>query len=71
MATVVNNPGVTTSDSGTSFGMIMGLLLLAAVIILFFIFGLPILRQTVSNPSVVTPQVNVPGKVDVNVNQKK
>lgn len=59
MATVVNNPG--TNDSGSGLGMVLGIIVILAVALLFFVYGLPMLNQS------STPQVNVPGKVDVNV----
>lgn len=60
MATIVNTPA---ADSGSNMGMIVGLLLLAVIVGLFFIYGIPALRQTTSQPS-----INVPDKINVNVN---
>ena len=65
MATVVNNPGGTT-DSGSGIGMLVGIILLLAIVFLFFAYGLPML-----NRSTTTPQVNIPDQVDVNVQQPK
>ena len=62
MATIVNNPG-TTTDSGSGMGFVLGVLLLLLVAFLFFVYGLPAISRTMS-----TPQINVPGTVDVNVN---
>lgn len=59
MATVIHEH---TRDNGNSLGTIIGIILLAVIVLLFFIYGLPMLR------SYSTPQVNVPGKVDINVN---
>lgn len=68
MATIVNNPGTTENNSGMN--MIIGLLILAVMIFLFFIYGLPLIRQA---SSMQAPQVNVPvpNKVDVNLHQQK
>jgi hypothetical protein len=62
MATIVNNPGTTTDSSGGA-GFVIGVLLLLFVAFLFFVYGLPAISRSVSAPS-----INVPGKVDVNVN---
>jgi hypothetical protein len=59
MATIVNNPG--TSDSGSAVGMIVGVIVVLAIAFFFFVYGLPMMRQSAS------PQINVPGKIDVNV----
>ncbi|CAN5144787.1 hypothetical protein BH09PAT1_BH09PAT1_7840 [soil metagenome] len=59
MATVIHEH---TTDRGNSSGTIVGIILLVVLVLLFFVYGLPMLR------SYGTPQVNVPGKVDVNVN---
>ena len=71
MATVVNNPGTTTADSGSSIGMMIGFLLLVALVVLLFIYGIPALRAGSGGGTSVTPQFNVPGKVDVNVKGNK
>lgn len=52
-----------SQNSGMSF--IVGILLLIAVLFLFFYYLLPVVRGASS------PQINVPGKIDVNVNQPK
>lgn len=59
MATIVNNPG--NSESGNGMGMIVGIIFILIIVFLFFIYGLPMIRQS------STPQVNVPEKIDVNV----
>lgn len=65
MTTVINNPGGADSDSGMS--MMVGVVLLLVVVFLFFVYGLPVLRQGVSNNS--QPQINQPNQIDVNTNQ--
>ena len=77
---------VDRSDSGTGVGMVLGvvLVLLVAVIALFFIFGGPgrFTGATTSPPNQTNvnvpaqqqqpqsgPNINVPRQVDVNVNQ--
>lgn len=64
MATIVNNPAPSNDSSG-GMGMIFGVIGLLIVLYLFFIYGLPAIRQ------VGTPQINIPSEIDVNVNQTK
>ncbi len=63
MATIVNTPAPVDSSGGS--GMIIGFILLLVLLVVFFIYGLPVLRQSTS------PQINVPDRVDVNINQPK
>lgn len=73
MATVINNanPGTPVNEGGSNpnnwLGFVVGLLLVLLVGYLFFVYGLPMLRQA-STPTV--PNVNVPSEIDVNVNKK-
>lgn len=64
MATIVNNPAPSNDSNGMA-GMIFGLVALVVVVYLFFVYGLPAIRQ------VGSPQINIPGKIDVNVTQTK
>ncbi len=64
MATIVNNPAP-VSDSNSGMGMVVGLIALFVFAYLFIMYGLPAMRQMGS------PQINVPSKIDVNVNQTK
>lgn len=50
-------------------GIFIGLIVLLVFMLLFFLYGLPIIRQSVSGTK-ITPQVNVLDKIDVNVNNK-
>lgn len=63
MATVINNPS--SDNSGGPVGIIIAVVVLAILAYLGYVYGLPALRQTQ-----VTPQINVPSTIDVNVNQK-
>jgi len=65
MATIVNNPAPTT-DGGNGMGFFFGAVLLILFLVLFFYYGLPYFRNVGQ-----APQINVPGKIDVNVNQTK
>jgi len=63
MTTIVNNPAP-ASDNGSS-GLIIGIFVLIVLGLLFFYFGLPAIRRMGS----IQPQINIPSKIDVNVNQ--
>ena len=64
MTTIVNTPaGANESNGGT--GVIIGILILIVIGFLFFYYGLPAIRSV----QLGTPQINVPAKIDVNVNQ--
>jgi hypothetical protein len=62
---IVNNPG-TTSDSGSGVGFILGAILLIAFVIALFYYGLPYVRSSFGGGN----QINVPDKVDVNINRQ-
>lgn len=64
MTTIVNNPP-SSNDSGGGMGMIIGLLLLIALGFLFFIYGLPAIKQM----QLGSPQINIPSQIDINVKQ--
>ena len=68
MATIINNPPA-SNDSGGGMGMIIGLAVVIILVILFFVYGLPALKQMQTGN--VTPQINVPNQIDVNVKQTK
>lgn len=69
MTTVVNNPAP-AADNGGSF--LIGVIVLAGLVLIFVYFGIPAIRRMgpiqIGTPA---PQVNIPGKIDVNVNQAK
>jgi len=62
MTTIVNTPA--SNESG-GMGMIIGLVIVVVLGFLFFVYGLPMIRNT----QVGTPQINVPSQIDVNVKQ--
>lgn len=64
MVTVVNNPPP-SDNSGGPIGMIVVLVVLVVLGYLGFVYGLPALRNMQSGGV----QINVPSKIDVNVNQ--
>lgn len=68
MATVINNPGDgggggNDSSSGVFIGIILAVVVAGA---LFFIYGLPAMRNTDTGPT-----INVPDKVQIDVNAPK
>lgn len=66
MATIVNNPPA-ANNSGGPMGMIIVLIIVLVLAYLGFVYGLPAIRQM----QVGAPQINVPSKIDVNINQQK
>lgn len=66
MATIVNNPPASDNSAGP-MGMIIALAVLLVLGYLGFVYGLPALRQL----QLGSPQINIPSKIDVNVNQTK
>ncbi len=56
------------SDHGGNFGMIIGLVILAIVILAVFYYGLPALNGGGQTQVNAPDQVSVPEQVDVNVN---
>jgi hypothetical protein len=62
MATIVNNPG--NGNSGNSMGLILGVILILVFVFLFIVYVVPLVRQSMG-----PTQVNVPDKIDVNVQQ--
>jgi hypothetical protein len=65
MATIINNPD--RSDNAGGVGVLVGLLAIIILAVLFFVYGLPALRHSSAPQNSAT--VNVPDKVDVNVNK--
>lgn len=64
MATIVNNPPASGNSSGF-MGMAIALIVLLALAYFGFIYGLPALKQM----QLGSPQINIPSKIDVNVNK--
>lgn len=63
MATIINTPA--QADNSNGLGFLLGLLLVLAFVVLFFIYGLPYVTRSFSG--LTSPQVNVPEKIDINV----
>jgi len=64
MATVVNTPS--TSDTGGGMGFLIGMILLAVVLFLLFVYGLPLLNQAGRGGGTGT-NINIPDQIDVNM----
>lgn len=50
MTTVVNSPREGSSETGTAFGLIIGLIITAGIIAMFFYYGLPAIQGTSQEP---------------------
>ena len=69
MATVVNNPG-TTTEGGSGVNFLLGVILLIVFSLLMIFYGIPMIARSVGNAGVSqAPQVQVPDKINVDVNQ--
>lgn len=66
MATIVNNPPPANNSSGP-VGLIITLIVLFVLLYLGFMYGLPAIQRIQFG----TPQINIPSKIDVNINQTK
>lgn len=65
MAVIVNNPDHGhTIESNSGLNTLLGVVILAIVVFALLYYGLPALRSGFQ-----APQINVPGQIDVNVNQ--
>ncbi|MDO8610457.1 MAG: hypothetical protein Q7R95_07960 [bacterium] len=70
MTTIVNSPTPATDSGGNSF--LIGIIILIGFVGILLYFGIPALRRM--GPiqlGIPAPQINVPGKIDVNVQQTK
>jgi len=65
MVTVINNPASKTDEGGSSF--LIGIIVLIGFIMVLLYFGIPAIK----NIKVPTPQVVIPDKINVNVQQTK
>lgn len=58
---------VNSKDSGNGMGFLLGIIALIVFVVLFLIYGLPMITNSVNQSQ--TPQVNVPKDINVNVNK--
>ena len=66
MATIINNPGESSSGNNMG-GFIVALIVGAILLILFFLYALPALRGGGETDG--DTQINVPDKLEVDVNK--
>ncbi|OGK62960.1 hypothetical protein A2334_01865 [Candidatus Roizmanbacteria bacterium RIFOXYB2_FULL_38_10] len=71
MTTVVNNPApVAAEKEGNSF--LIGIIILVGFVAVLLYFGIPAIKQMGPvKVNVPAPQVVIPDKINVNVNQDK
>ncbi len=51
MSTIINNPGDKNSDSGVGLGLLVGVIIAAFAVLLFFVYGIPGLNRTEPAPT--------------------
>lgn len=65
LMTVINNTSPASQPAGDNgMGFLLGVIVLILFVLGIYYYGLPLLQRS------TTPSVNVPGKIDVNVNNK-
>jgi hypothetical protein len=65
---VVNTAPSRNSNNNNGYGFLLWVVVLGILGVLFFVYALPYIRNLSSNSGV---QINVPEKIDINVNQSK
>lgn len=68
MTTIVNTPASSGSDNNGNGSLFVGIFILIILGFLFFYFGIPAIEKMRSG-QINTPEIVVPDKIDVNVNQ--
>ena len=69
MATVINNPpGSGESAGGGGAGLVVGVIVAIILVVLFFVYALPALRPVPGNQGDGGTTIQIPDKLDVNVN---
>lgn len=66
MATVIEHEHTQGTGGDSGMGTLLGIIMLLIVAVLFFVYGLPLVANSLQGP-----QVNVPGKIDINVQNPK
>ena len=68
MNTVINNPG-SNSGNGDAAGMVIGILIVLVLVVLFFVYGLPAIRNTnPETPDTTNIQIDIPSPVQNQTN---
>lgn len=71
MATTIINPQPSEQSSNNAnngMGFILGIILILFLVVLFFIYVLPLIQQSISQGT--GTQINVPKDINVDVNQQ-
>lgn len=71
MATTIINPpaqGESSSNGGSGMGFILGIILILFLVVLFFVYVLPLIQQSITQGT--GTQVNIPKDINVNVQEK-
>ena len=68
MSTIINNPGGGETETGIGIGMVLGILVVLAVVILFVFYGIPALRNNTAKDTTTTIKIEVPNPVQTNKN---
>lgn len=68
MATTIINPSPTQESSSSAVGFVLGVILIIAFIALLFYFGLPYIQNGFGGGAT---QVNIPDKINVDVQNEK
>ena len=69
MTTVINTPQGSGSNDNSGMGIIIGVIILVVVLFLFFFYGMPYFRGNTQQNSAPAPAVQIPDKIDVNINK--
>ncbi len=59
MATIINNPQDTRTSDDAGVGLIVGALIAIALLVLFFVYGLPALRNQNNAAQTTQPGTNI------------
>lgn len=68
MAVVLNNPNASQADTSW-VGMVIGILVVGFLLLLFFFYGLPFLRNGMNSNNGSDINVTLPDTIDVNPGQ--
>ena len=62
--TVADHHYVNSTQNNSSVGFVIGAIILLIAVIFFIIYGIPMIQNSMQSPT-----INVPDKVDVNINK--
>lgn len=68
MATTIVNPTPNNNSNNNGMGFLLGAIALIVFVVIFFIYVFPYIRNMSGNGGI---EVNIPDKVDVNIQQDK